>query len=160
MEKDLDKTLLRKKRQRKTYTSCSKTVFQCSLHFPQVIFLSEKQNKWNCTTVSEVLVIYIYFLCWLLIAPKNCFRDVWVLHSRCQRLMSLKLEVQTGFTAGCNQEKGEEQAGGAKLGGFPTWLYQESFHGAPGLPCSPHCPSPEQCSESSLHWRKSLVGHY
>lgn len=55
MEKDL-----RKKTHRESYTSCSKTEFQCSLHLPQVIFLSEKQNKWNCVTVSEVLVIFFY----------------------------------------------------------------------------------------------------
>lgn len=68
--------------------------------------------------------------------------------------MSLKLEVQTEFAAGCNQEKEEEQAGGAKLGNFPTWLYWESFRAAPGLLCCPHCLSPEQHSESSLHWKE------
>lgn len=68
--------------------------------------------------------------------------------------MSLKLEVQTEFAAGCNQEKEEDQAGGAKLGNFPTWLYWESFCAAPGLLCCPHCLSPEQHSESSLHWKE------
>lgn len=59
---DWKRTLIRllseKGKTEESYTSCSKTVLQCSLHFPQVIFLSEKQNKWNYITVSEILLFF------------------------------------------------------------------------------------------------------
>lgn len=91
-----------------------------------------RNSKWS--------IGYVFFIYWLLIALKDCFRDIWIFQSRCQRLMSLKLEVLTGFAVGCKQEEGKEQAGGAKLGSFLVWLYWENFCAAPGLLCSPHCP--------------------
>lgn len=56
-----------------------------------------RNSKWN--------ISYFLYICWFLMALKNCFRDVWVFQSLCQRLMSLKLEVHTGFAVGCSQSK-------------------------------------------------------
>lgn len=111
-----------------------------------------RNSKWS--------IGYIFFIYWLLIALKDCFRDIWIFQSRCQSCHVFEVGGTNRICCWVQAGRGEGTSRRSKAGQLPNMALLGKFLCSPWVALLPSLPSPEQCCESSLHCKQSLVGHY